>query len=290
MRRILKGLLAVGLAMAMGGSLIYAGAGIHWAWTVRGLERAMAATAAPTVVAVYEPSQLSVLPAPAARYLALALKPGQAPLAGARVRQVGHMDLSDGQAAWTPLRSRQTVQIARPGFVWDARLRMSPLVHVRACDAYAAGKGFLRASLLGLIPLADAADTPTLAHGELLRWLAEAVWYPTALLPGGAVTWTARDEASALLTVRDGDLQAALVMHFGTDGLPTHLLAPDRGRQVGDETIPTPWVVHLGEWLELGGMRVPTRAEVAWIIDGAERPYWRGTLLDVEYIRADGGR
>jgi len=47
------------------------------------------------------------------------------------------------------------------------------------------------ASLFGLISLANWRGTPEVAQGELMRFLAEAAWDPTALLPsqGGAMDW-----------------------------------------------------------------------------------------------------
>jgi hypothetical protein len=284
-----KTLLAALFTLAVAASLIFAGAALHWTWTVRTLEQTLEAERKAPAGRTFDAAMLSDLPVPAARYLGQVLVPGQRLLQGAVIHHVGQMDLGESEPQWARLRSRETVSMMRPGFVWDARVRMSPLLNVRVYDAYVAGRGLLHASLLGLITVAEAADTPAMAHGELQRWLAEAIWYPTALLPGGSIRWSALRDDAARLEVQDGEVTAALVMHFGVDGLPTHVRAEDRGRLVDGEAIPTPWVVHIGDWVELGGMRVPTRGEAAWILNGVERPYWRGTLLDVEYIWDDGG-
>jgi hypothetical protein len=54
---------------------------------------------------------------------------------------------------------------------------------VRVHDAYVTGEGILHASLLGLFSLVDMRGGGNLAEGELMRFFAEAAWYPTALLP-----------------------------------------------------------------------------------------------------------
>lgn len=286
---LVKILLAALFTLAVAASLVFAGAALHWAWTVHTLQQALAAERATLLGRTFDSAVLTELPAPAARYLGQVLVPGQKHLQGAVLHHVGQMDLGEVEPQWARLRSRETVTMQRPGFVWDARVRLSPLVNVRVYDAYVAGRGLLRASLLGLVTVAEAADTPAMAHGELMRWLAEAIWYPTALLPGSSVRWNAVSDNAAQVEVYDGAVTAALVMHFGADGLPTHIQGENRGRLVDGNAIPTPWVIHVGDWVELGGMRVPTRGEAAWILDGAERPYWRGTLLDVEYLWDDGG-
>jgi hypothetical protein len=32
-----------------------------------------------------------------------------------------------------------------------------------------------------------------------------------------------------------------------------------------------------------GGMRVPLTAEAAWLPPGARKPYWRGTIVSMDY-------
>ena len=64
-------------------------------------------------------------------------------------------------------------------------------------DAYVAGEGILQASLFGLVTVAALRGTPAAAQGELLRFLAEAAWHPTALPPSQGVAWAAVDAASA---------------------------------------------------------------------------------------------
>jgi hypothetical protein len=45
--------------------------------------------------------------------------------------------------------------------------------------------------------LVNLRGTPEIAQGELMRFLAEAAWYPTALLPSQGVQWKAIDDFSA---------------------------------------------------------------------------------------------
>jgi hypothetical protein len=50
---------------------------------------------------------------------------------------------------------------------------------------------------MGLSALADLRCEGEIARGELMRYLAEAAWYPTALLPSQSVQWEALDDHSA---------------------------------------------------------------------------------------------
>jgi len=54
--------------------------------------------------------------------------------------------------------------------------------HVRVLDSYAAGVGSGQVSLLSAVAIASEAGIPVLSSGALHRFLAEEVWFPTALL------------------------------------------------------------------------------------------------------------
>lgn len=59
-------------------------------------------------------------------------------------------------------------------------------------DAYVAGMGILRPTIFGLVPLGAIKGTVNNTRGKLMRWLAKAVRYPTALLPGNGLEWSGR--------------------------------------------------------------------------------------------------
>lgn len=228
-------------------------------------------------------ARFDTLPPPVARYLRTVLRDGQPRVDQARFVQGGQFNLSADGERWLPFRADQVVQVQRPGFDWDARVRLAPGLPIRVHDAYAGGTGWLRASLLGLVDVANLTGGGAVAEGELMRWLAEAPWYPTALVPGAGVQWRAIDERSAEATVVDGDVRVSLVFLFGDDGLVSGVRAPARARTVGKALVPTPWEGRFRDYRLLGGMRVPTQGEVGWHVDGRFRPYWRGRTEHATY-------
>src|SRR5207249_11032068 len=82
-----------------------------------------------------------------------------------------------------------------PGFVWDAAIRVAPFLSVRVRDAYIRGAGSMQGRLAAVVTVVDQRDRPELNAGALQRYLAEAVWFPTALLPGQGVAWQAVDRS-----------------------------------------------------------------------------------------------
>lgn len=225
----------------------------------------------------YEARELQGLPAPVQRFFRAALKDGQPIVTAASVTHTGSMNMSATGEQWKPFTSTQRVITQRPGFDWDARITMFPGVPALVHDAYIAGEGLLRGALFGLVPVVNMAGTPEIARGELLRFFAETVWYPTALLPSQGVRWDAVNDASARATLTDGTLAVTLLFRFNADGLIDTAHAESRDRVVNGKTVSAPWQGRFWNYAERGGMQVPLDGEVAWVLPEGLKTYWRGT-------------
>jgi hypothetical protein len=121
-----------------------------------------------------------------------------------------------------------------------------------------------------------------MAAGTLVRYLAEAAWLPSALLPSAGVVWTPVDDTTANATLKDGKTTASLQFHFGTRGEIVSATTT-RYRDVGGRAVLTPWLCHFYDYERRGGMMIPMAGVVEWVLPGGPLPYWRGRLADVRY-------
>lgn len=274
--------------IALGVSLLLALGSLQWRRATDALRTRMRdETDAPPDPPVVS-SSVDTLPPPVARYLRFALREGQPRVATAHLVSRGKFRRDEAVDAWIPFKAHQLVAATRPGFVWDARMRMAPAVAIHVVDAYVGGSGTLKAAVAGIFPVMEAPDTPELAAGELMRWLAETPWVPTALLPGGCVEWSPLDDESARATVTDGTLTVSVDFRFGPDGGVREVFAPKRPREVNGGYIPTPWSGRFDAYRECDGMRIPHEGTVQWHLPGGELPYWRGTVTSAQYQRDVG--
>lgn len=220
------------------------------------------------------------LPAPVRRYLDRALPDGR-PIRVARVRQVGEFLLSPPDG-WEPFTATQLFTTEPPAMVWDAAIRMAPFVSVRVRDRYADGAGSMHGAVLGLVTVLREGGTVQMAQASLLRYLAESPWFPTRLRPSESLRWTPVDDSTAVATLRDGSLVASLEFRF-SGGEIREVYAERRYRGAAEDPSWAPWIGRFHDYEEFDGFRVPTTGVVAWVIDGEERPYWRGRVESVRY-------
>ena len=225
------------------------------------------------------------LPEPVERYFRFALTAGQPFVRHAFIRWSGEL-LMFGSSGWRPFSAEQHFSGNPPGFVWDARVRAAPLLSVRVRDSYVDGAGASEASVAALVPLKGQRGTREVAEASLMRYLAEAVWLPTALLPRPGLSWSAIDAETARATLTDRGIAVAVDFRFGAESEIVSCSA-DRYRAVGDRTVLTPWRGFYRNYRRIEGMMVPIAAEVAWVLSGQPTPVWRGYPIDIEYEFTD---
>jgi len=156
---------------------------------------------------------------------------------------------------------------------------MFPGLVAHVHDSYIAGTGTLHAAMLGLFTVAQVQGNGEIARGELMRYFAEAAWYPTALLPSQGVHWAAVDDRSANATLADGSINLTLLFRFDDAGLITSVHADARGSGVGKAMVMLPWDCGLSNYQLRHGMLVPTRGTAG----KGGKPYFVGDLTSLVY-------
>lgn len=279
----LKTLLIIVLTLAVIFAVVMAYGVFHWQAGTRKMRARLKMARVPIRPQVVDFRELEGLPTPVQRFFRNVLKEGQPMVAGASVRHRGTFNMGETTDKWKPFTSNQRVVTQRPGFDWDARVTMMPGLQVRVHDAYVAGEGILHATLFGLFSLVDLRGTGDVAEGELMRFFAEAAWYPTALLPSQGVRWEAVDDRSARGTLTEGTITLTMFFTFNEQGLIDTVRAESRGRTVGGKIVPTPWQGRVWNYGERSGMRVPLDGEVAWLLPEGAKSYWRGRITEILY-------
>jgi hypothetical protein len=225
------------------------------------------------------------LPAPVRRYLRRALGDIQE-VQEARIKQSGRLRKDANSDRWMTFEAEHIVVPPTTGFVWDARVRVAPLLHVRVRDALVDGRGSGHVSVAG-VAIAASDEGYEMHSGSLHRYLAEAVWYPSVLLPGPTLQWTAIDDSRALATLVDHGVSVSLEFRFTGNGEVSGIYTPGRWGTFEGGYRQVPWEGHFEEYAEHDGLLVPTEADVGWYHGDTWGAVWtaRMTAFDYRLVR-----
>jgi len=254
--------LGLGCSVAIVAGLVAYGSA-RWGSATQTQTALLEAARLPAPAGRYNASEIEGLPEPVQRYFRAVLKDGQPLIAAATFELAGTINMSETGENWKPFTSWQRAVVHRPGFLWNGRVSMLPGLTAHVHDSYIAGVGTLHAALLGLFTVAQVRGGGEIARGELMRYFAEMVWYPTALLPSQGVTWVGVDDHSANATLVDDPISLTLLFRFDDAGLITSVHADARGSGVGKDMVMLSWDCTLSNYQLRDGMMVPTRGEVA---------------------------
>lgn len=228
----------------------------------------------------YNSGQLAGLPEPVQRYFRYCLKDGQKYISYARLEHSGSFR-PNPSLGWTPVSAEEYFSIEKPGYVWYAELKPFKYLWIAARDAYFQGRGNALAKLYSGITLANSKGNEA-DQGVMIRWLSEAVWFPTALLPSENIRWEEIDNNSARAYFTDRGRTVAGVFHFNVLGEITSFTA----ESFMDKSLEK-FEGGYSDYREFHGIKIPTEVEATWHLSAGDYMYAKFRVTELEYDKAE---
>jgi hypothetical protein len=230
-----------------------------------------------SVVQERDPRTAADLPDLVSRYVERNVSLDRLPRQRVRFSQIGEMQLKPGR--WMPFRAEQEIAVEVVGFIWRATFRPVPFIPLRVRDWYRAGAAGLDVRLWGLLPVVHARGRQ-IARGEAIRYLVELPLAPQAMALNTELEWREVDELTAEVTTLAGGERVTALLHFDDAGDVVAASAEARPRTVGKQVVDTPFRGLFGEYREFDGVRLPTTAEVSWLLPDGPFTYFRCRITD----------
>jgi len=227
--------------------------------------------------------ELQNLPVPVQKYFHLVLKDKSPIINKGYLSQEGEFKLDKDKKKYSKTQAQQFFSTAPRGFTWHAKIFIDAGVYVNVFDSYIKQMGHVKVKFLSLYTLAEINNNTQLTQGALHRYLAEAIWYPTALLPSQGVEWSAIDPNTAKATLKDGNTSVSLTFSFNEKGEISSIYSPDRFREKDGSFVATPWRCRVSNYVQKGEYLIPKNGDATWILEGNEFTYYKLNIKDVKY-------
>lgn len=88
----------------------------------------------------------------------------------------------------------------------------------------------------------------------------------------------------------DGETSVELEFHFGADGMIAGIYSPSRWGSFDGGFRQERWQGHFADYIEVQGVKVPSRGEVGWYDGEQWECVWQGRILNatVEMAQSQG--
>ncbi|MFZ9760303.1 MAG: DUF6544 family protein [Candidatus Kapaibacteriota bacterium] len=220
-------------------------------------------------------------PEPVRHYLRMAMGNSKQLIHFARIKQVGEFRTSpDGD--WSASRADGHYLATKPGFIWKARFGGGIIPSKIAWLELLDGKGFGSVKFLGLFTLLNPsgyeADTSLLT-----RYLMEAIWFPTALLPSSLLRWNPINAHSAEAVLHYGSLHVSAIFEFNEQHEVIRITTEDKYRDFRSSFEKATFTLHCSNYQTFDGMRIPASMEFVWNLPKGDFSYGKYTLVHTDY-------
>lgn len=224
-------------------------------------------------------ADIEVLPQNVQRWLKYAQIIGKEKITSVRLKQKATMRLEIDKK-WMPVQAEQYFTTEEPSFIWKANIKMAPLFHIVGRDIYTEGKGNMLIKFLSLFTVANSKGKE-INQGTLLRYLAEMVWFPTAVV-NNFITWEEIDTEHAKATMTYKEVIASGVLTFNDKGEVINFEA-ERYGEFDNKFRLELWSISLYAYKEFDGIKVPTKGDVTWKLKTGNFNWFNFEVTQIEY-------
>lgn len=196
----------------------------------------------------------------------------------ATIHQKGEMKSTpDGE--WAPFTATHWVAFSSPAFVWSARMKAGPGMHVAIRDKFFHGKGSMLVKVMSLVTLNDAKGKEV-DEGALQRYLAEIVWNPSFALNAN-IQWIQTDDTHATASLNDNGTSGTVTFTFDATGLIEKAEA-QRFYYTGDQSTREHWIVTMSGYRDFNGIKVPAKSGITWKLKDGDYTWFRMEIKDIQ--------
>lgn len=221
-------------------------------------------------------THIETLPDPVQRYLKKAINGHTTPINEVRLKHNGFFKTSLDKD-WTAITGEQHYTTQLPGFVWKGKTSL-----FGATDSFIAGQGNLSVWLFSAFKIMNSSGRKT-DQAELLRWLGEAILFPTVLVTNELITWSSIDDHSAKLHMHYNGMRISYKVTFNKND-EVKKMETERYYNNGKME---KWIGRFRDYKNMNGYYIPTTMEGGWILDNAEYPYAKFYITSIEYNFAE---
>ena len=201
---------------------------------------------------------------------------------GVHLVQEGRMKMKpDGK--WMDFKATEVFNLKDPGFVWQVEVDALPFVKLYGRDMLENGKGAMTIKFYHLINLVNEKDDYKLNSGSMMRYLAEACWFPPAA-KASYLKWEQIDENSAKATFTQNSEQVSGVFEFSEDGL-VQSFEGMRFFGTGNKAKQEIWRIENSGIKEFHGILIPQKSSIIWKLESGDFHWLELEIKDLQYRR-----
>ncbi|NOX67440.1 MAG: hypothetical protein GXO85_16970 [Chlorobi bacterium] len=217
---------------------------------------------------------IQYLPDVVQRYLRHVNIIGKEKIKTVRLKQRGNFRLKP-EDDFRTMEAEQYINTEAGEFYWKGKVGI-----ITAIDKFIGGRGNMTVKLLGLVKVAEM-EGEKIDQGELIRFLAEGVWFPTIFVED-FIKWEALNNGVAKATITLDKISVSALFHFNERNEVARITAKRYMEKDGEFTLED-WEIRNLEYKIFDGILIPSRSDVIWNLNTGKFCWYKPEILEIEY-------
>lgn len=214
------------------------------------------------------------LPDVVQRYLRHVNVIGKEKIKTVRLKQRGNFRLKP-EDDFKTMKAEQYVNTEAGEFYWKGKVGI-----ITAIDKFIGGRGNMTVKLLGLIKVAEM-EGKKIDQGELIRFLAEGVWFPTIFVED-IITWKALNNGVVKATLTLNNISVSSMFYFNEKDEIYRITAKRYMEKDGKFTLED-WEIQIREYKTFNGILIPKKSHVIWNLNTGKFCWYKLEILEIDY-------
>ena len=196
--------------------------------------------------------------------------------------QSGEMKTEE-KSNWLKVKAREVFTTSTPELLWDGEIGNSKFFWVEIIDSYLKHKGKSLVKINSSLTIGDSKGIE-IDKSNLFKYLSEAVFFPTSLLPNPNLHWHILDTNSAEIKFTDSNTSVVAKFFFNKNGTINKIETLDKFLSKNSSFKESLFTVYFYKyrWVN-NAFFIPTYFEVEWNLEKGKMKFGKFKIDNIKY-------
>ncbi len=183
---------------------------------------------------------------------------------------------------WLKIKSTEYFTSQKPNLLWDAEIGNSKFFWIEIVDSYLRRKGNTLIKINSSVTIGDSWGIE-IDKSNLFKYLSEAVYFPTSLLPSKNLKWNILDSNIAEIKFTDDKTSVVAKLFFNNDGTISNIETLDKFRPMNDNYKESLFTIYFSNYKKYNSFLIPTYCEVEWDLENGKFKFGKFKIDNIKY-------
>ncbi|MFZ1289796.1 MAG: DUF6544 family protein [Melioribacteraceae bacterium] len=189
---------------------------------------------------------------------------------------------TEEKSNWLKIKSTEYFTSQKPNLLWDAEIGNSKFFWIEIVDSYLKRKGNTLIKINSSVTIGDSWGIE-IDKSNLFKYLSEAVYFPTTLLPSKYLKWNILDSNIAEIKFTNNKTSVVAKLFFNNDGTISKIETLDKFRPMNDNYKESLFTIYFSNYKKYNSFLIPTYCEVEWELENGKFKFGKFKIDNIKY-------